>query len=113
MDPGSRKPRESNPELRAGQRWSRQANGRNRLLNEPSVERVRREANCALSEEGWAEADVRGLGWPDRVSRLKLAEVKTGHWQETERLSKSRQEGPKKEDSRERGPREKASWPVE
>ncbi len=69
--------------------------------------------NRTLSEEGSAEVGVRSLGWPDGVSRLKLAEVKTGHWQETERLSKSRQEGPKKEDSRERGPREKASWPVE
>ncbi|WP_221404810.1 hypothetical protein, partial [Salinibacter ruber] len=108
MDPKGRKPRESNPELRAGQRWSRQAGGRNRSLNEPSVERVGREANYAMSEEGWAEADVRALGWPDGVGRLKLAELRTGRWQETERLSKSRQEGWKKEDSRERGPRGKS-----
>lgn len=74
MDPKGRKPRESNPELRAGQRWSRQANGRNRSLNEPGVERVRREANYALSEEEWAEADMRALGWPDGVGRLGLAD---------------------------------------
>jgi hypothetical protein len=61
-----------------------------------------------MSEDGWAEADVRALGWPDGVGRLKLAELRTGRWQETERLSKSRQEGWKKEDSRERGPRGKS-----
>lgn len=61
-----------------------------------------------MSKEGCAEADVRSLGWPDGVGRLKLAELRTGRWQETERLSKSRQEGWKKEDSRERGPRGKS-----
>ncbi len=64
--------------------------------------------NRTLSEEGSAEVGVRSLGWPDGVGRLKLAELRTGRWQETERLSKSRQEGWKKEDSRERGPRGKS-----
>ncbi len=97
MDPGSRKPRQCNPELRAGQRWSRQASGRNWSLNEPSVERVRSEANRALSElraerGGGRPKRTSGFGlagwsWPDGVGRLRLAELRTSRWQETKRLS--------------------------
>lgn len=122
MDLGSRKPREGNPELRAGQRWSRQAgggnrSGRNRSLNEPGVERVRREANYALSEEEWAEADMRALGWPDGVGRLKLAEVKTGRWQANQKSQwngNRRQErpkgGPERERSQEKKPAGKSKF---